>query len=148
MNEHCAICGCELHRTPDTYARATIKGRSHATRHHFIAERFLGRSSNRPGTQRKGAFAVSPWKLKGKSEVFCYECHEELLHNPVLLPEDIMLFAELVRLRGLSEDAKNEDRSKIAGRIALFHDVITRGLNVLHEEEAVRVKSSVPTNTA
>ena len=70
------------------------------------------------------------------------------MHNPVLLPEDIILFAKLVRLRGLSVDAKNEDRSKIAGRIALFHDVITRGLNVLHEEEVVRVKPNVLTNTA
>jgi hypothetical protein len=29
---------------------------------------------------------------------------------------------------------KPEDRSKIAGRIALFHEVITRGLKLLHDE--------------
>jgi hypothetical protein len=66
--------------------------------------------------------------------VLCYECHEELVHNPVLLPEDIKGFADLVRIRGLSEMVKTEDRSKIADRIALFHDVIARGLKILREE--------------
>jgi hypothetical protein len=147
MTEHCAICGCELHRTPGTYARPTIKGRSHATKHHFVAERFFGRSSNRPGTKTDGVFASSPWILEGKSEVFCYECHEELLHNPVLLPGDIALFAELARLRGLSENTKTEDRSRIAGRIELFHELISRGLKVLHEEEVARVKPNTPTSS-
>jgi hypothetical protein len=66
--------------------------------------------------------------------VFCYECHEELLHNPVLLPEDIARLADLVQLRGLSEERKTEDRSKIARRVVLFHEVIARGLKALHEE--------------
>ena len=68
--------------------------------------------------------------------MFCYECHEELLHNPVLLAEDIKCFAELVRIRNLSETAKTEDRSKIAGRIELFHDAIALGLKILHEAES------------
>jgi hypothetical protein len=72
--------------------------------------------------------------------MFCYECHEELLHNPVLLPEDVSRFADLVRLSGLSETVKNEDRSKIAGRVALFHDVIARGLKVLLEEEIAHAR--------
>jgi hypothetical protein len=85
-------------------------------------------------------FASCPWAHEGTVGVFCYECHEELLHNPILLPEDIARFAELVRIRDLSESVKTEDRSKIAGRIALFHEVITRGLKVLHDEEAERAK--------
>jgi len=60
--------------------------------------------------------------------VFCYECHEELLHNPVLLPEDVERFADLVRSRQLAEDKKPTDRKKIAGRVALLHEVIARGL--------------------
>jgi len=131
----CAICGCELHRTRDTYARPTIEGRSHATKHHFVAERLFGRSSNRRGTKTEGMFTSCPWGHEGESEVFCFECHEELLHNPVLLPEDVARFADLVRMRDLSEKVKTEDRSKIAGRVALFHDAITRGLKILHEEE-------------
>jgi hypothetical protein len=135
MPETCAICGCELHRRPNTYARPTIEGRSHATSHHFIAERFFGRSITRRGTQTDGVFTSCPWGHEGESAVFCYECHEELLHNPVLLPEGIARFAELVRTRGLSEQVKTEARSKLAGRVVLFHDVITRGLRILHEED-------------
>jgi hypothetical protein len=71
---------------------------------------------------------------ESESDVFCYECHEELLHNPVLLPEDIALFAELVRLRCLSEGQKTSDRSKIAGRIALFHEVIELGLKTMRSK--------------
>jgi hypothetical protein len=141
MAEHCAICGCEVGRTRDTYARPTVEGRSGASRHHYVAERFFGRSSNRRGTKTDGMFTSSPGGHEGESAVFCYECHEELLHNPVLLPEDIKLFAELVRMRDLSEQLKTEDRSKIAGRVALFHDVITRGLQILLDEEIQRARS-------
>ncbi len=86
-------------------------------------------------------FASCPWGHEGESEVFCYECHEELLHNPVLLPEDFVRFAELVRMRGLSEKTKTENRSKLAGRVVLLRDVISRGLKVLHEEETERAKN-------
>jgi hypothetical protein len=144
MAEYCAICSCKLHRTPGTYARATIEGRSHATKHHFVAERFFGRCSNRSGTKTLGVFDSCPWRFEGKSEIFCYECHEELLHNPVLLPEDMKLFAELVRVRNLSEDLKTGDRIKIAGRIALLHEVIAEGLNVLREKEALSSKQCAP----
>ena len=136
MSELCAICGCELLRVPDAYARPTIAGRSGASKHHFVAERFFGRSANRRGTKTVGMFAACPWGHEGKSDLFCYECHEELLHNPVLLPDDIKRLADLVRIRDLSETAKTEDRSKIAGRIELFHDAIALGLKMLHERES------------
>jgi hypothetical protein len=134
MIEECAICGCQLHRTRDTYAGATIEGRSHASKHHFVAERFFGRSNNRRGTKTTGILAFCPWGHEGESGLFCYECHEELLHNPVLLPEDVALLAQLVRMRSLSEEVKSEDRSKIAGRVSLFHEVIARGLKSLLDE--------------
>jgi hypothetical protein len=77
---------------------------------------------------------VCPWDHERKTGVFCYECHEELLHNPVLLPQDVERFAELVKLRRLSERNKGAQRHRIAGRIRLFHEVIDRGLDVLLEE--------------
>lgn len=125
--EICAICGCLLHRDGD-YAKPSLKGRSHATKHHYIPERFFGRSKNRKGTQRKPIFDTCPWDFEGKTAVFCYECHEELLHNPVMLPDDINAFSKLVQLMGLSENKKTEDRTKIAGRIKLMHKIISRGL--------------------
>ena len=64
------------------------------------------------------------------------------MHNPVLLPDDIARFAQLVRLRGLSEKIKPENRLQIAGRIALFHEVISRGLQLLLEEETNAIEPS------
>jgi hypothetical protein len=141
MAEHCAICGCELHRTPSAYGDATIEGRSGASKHHFVPERFFGRSANRAGTKAEGIFSSCPWGYERKSDLFCYECHELLLHNPVLLPEDIASFAELVRIRNLTEEVKPADHSKIASRIVLFHEVITRGLQILTKEESERANS-------
>lgn len=135
MNECCAICGCQLRRKKDTYARPDIEGRSHATRHHYVAERYFGRSRNRPATKTEGIFLSCPWGYEGATGVFCYECHEELLHNPVLLPQDIARLAELVRKRGLAEEKKSDDRSKIAGRVILLHDVVARGLADLNSED-------------
>lgn len=134
MTETCAICGCNLHRTKGTYARPTAKGRSHASKHHYVAERFLGRSGNRRATQREEIFGVCPWDLETPTDVFCYDCHEELLHNPVFLPKDIARFARLVRGRSLHEETKPQSKDKIAGRIELLHEVIDRGLAALNEE--------------
>jgi hypothetical protein len=134
MVERCAICNCVLHRTAGTYARPTPEGRSHATKHHFVAERFFGRSSNRRGTLTAGVFQACPWGHEGETAVFCYECHEELLHNPVLLPEDIKLFASIVKHLNLSEEQKIEDRSKLGDRIKLLHEALSRGLTSLAQE--------------
>jgi hypothetical protein len=131
-NERSALCGCKVHRRGG-YATPTIEGRAHATEHHFVAERFFGRSSNRRGEQRERLFETCPWGIEGQRSVYCYECHEELLHNPVFTPADIQRFAGLVRRRGLSEDEKPASRVKLAGRVELFHEVIQAGLQALHE---------------
>jgi hypothetical protein len=130
MSETCAICGCDLHRDGE-YAKPTVKGRSHATRHHFVAERFFGRSANRRGTQRLPIFEKCPWGVEKQSAVFCYECHEELIHNPVFLPQDVEKFAALVKARGFGEQQKLNSREKIAGRIQLFREVIQAGIDKL-----------------
>lgn len=131
MNENCAICKCQLHRTKNTYARPSVEGRSHATRHHYVAERFFGRSSNRRGTITEPVFKDCPWGQEGNTVVFCYECHEELIHNPVFLPIDIEKFAQLVQQRGLTELEKRDNRIGIAERIKLMHEVIAAGLSTL-----------------
>ena len=136
MNENCAICGCPLHRTKNTYANPTPEGRSHASKHHYIPERFFGRSKNRRGTQREKIFDKCPWGYEGETAVFCYDFHEELLHNPVLLPEDIKRLADIVQSRGFAEDKKTESREKIAGRIMLFREVIKRGLQQIEKERS------------
>jgi hypothetical protein len=140
MVERCAICNCVLHRKAGAYARPTPEGRGHATKHHLVAERFFGRSSNRRGTLTEGVFQSCPWNHEGKTAVFCYECHEELLHNPVLLQEDIERLAYLVKQLGLNEEQKTADRSKLGGRIKLLHDALARGLQSLSQEHEERRK--------
>src|SRR4051794_35889747 len=119
MAEQCSICGCALHRNGE-HAPPTIMGGSQATEHHYVAERFFGRSSNRRGTERSRLFVACPWGLESKCDVYCYECHEEVLHNPVFTPNDIASFAALVARRGLSEQEKTENRDKLAGRVRLL----------------------------
>lgn len=133
--ERCGICGCELNRSGN-YATPTPEGRSHATAHHYVAERFFGRSANRKGGRRDSVFNTCPWGHEGEKGVFCYECHEELIHNPVFLPDDIVRFAELVAQRGLLESTKPESRDKLAGRIRLLHEVIARGIDTLAKEDS------------
>ncbi len=137
MNEKCEICGCPIHRDGG-YAEPTAGGRSHATKHHHVAERFFGRSANRRGTTRDAIFAECPWDAEGTTSTFCYECHEELIHNPVFLPEDIQRLAELVKARGLAEVEKTDDRSRLAGRIKLLHEVIETGLKQMAEQSPAR----------
>ena len=139
----CAICGCSIHRG-GKYAVPTIEGRSHATRHHYVAERLFGRSATRKGEQREPIFKDCPWGLEKQSLEFCYECHEELLHNPVFLPADICRFAELVRLRNLDESEKTASKDKIARRIELLHEVIEEGVKALLVAE--RAKPSPRSN--
>ena len=134
--KRCAVCGCVLSQVDGTYGMPTVAGRSHLSKHHYVAERFFGRSKNRPGTKTVGIFTKygCPWLKeteKKKRDIFCFECHEELLHNPVLLPVDIARFAELAQIRGLTEVTKPRDRTRIAKRVVLFHEVIARGLEVV-----------------
>jgi len=127
MIERCELCGCQLHRAGG-YAAPSVHGRAHATRHHYVAERFFGRSKNRRGRQRERVFTKCPWDLEGKSSVYCYDCHELLLHNPVLLPNDIERLREIIVARGYGERTKERGYRKLAGRIRLLHDVIDAGL--------------------
>lgn len=132
--ETCALCGCKLNRSGE-YATQTVQGRSHATQHHYVAERFFGRSANHKGKVLESTFKDCPWSVEGQTAVFCYECHEMILHNPVLLPEDIAGLADLVRKRKLNEDEKTEDRTKLAGRIQLLHKVIQAGITALADNK-------------
>lgn len=66
--------------------------------------------------------------MEGKSAVFCYDCGEVLLHNPVFLPEDVEGFARLVKDRELNEAVKSESTEKLAGRIKLLQEVISKGI--------------------
>jgi len=117
--ERCAICGCRLNRGGE------YGDPSHASGHHYVARRFFKKKKDDP------IFKNCPWTLEKPIEIFCFDCHEQLLHNPVLLREDIERFRKLVELKGLSQSEKEPSRDKIAGRIKLLHKVIAAGLEAL-----------------
>ena len=131
--ERCALCGCRVHRKGE-YGKPTLKGRSHATSHHYVAERYFGRSGNRPGTEVERIFQKDPWGMEGKTGIFCYDCGEVLLHNPVLLPEDISKLSELYRLKNVNEDDKADNMLKYRERITLFHEIMQKGLDMVLTE--------------
>jgi hypothetical protein len=130
MVERCDLCGCRLHRG-GSYAARSVLGRSHASKHHYVAERFFGRSKNRRGSQRERVFAKCPWGLEGEISVYCYDCHELLLHNPVFLPNDIERLREIILAHGYGERRKERGYKKLAGRIRLLHEVIDPGLTTV-----------------
>jgi len=69
--------------------------------------------------------------LEGECDVFCYECHEILLHNPVFTRENILDFADLVNQKQLNEVQKTRSNEKLRGRVRLLHEVIELGLRAL-----------------
>lgn len=76
-----------------------------------------------------------PGDLEGKTVVLCYDCHEELIQNPVFLSKDIEKFKKLVKFRKLAENEKPEDKKKLAGRIELLNEVIEAGIEKLLKKE-------------
>lgn len=134
LKTDCQICGCLLSRENGVYGQPTPSGRSHGTRHHFIAERFFGRTTNKRNSKANPIFADEDYQEYARqTETFCYECHEELLHNPIFLRKDIDKFAELTKKRHCAEtgQVKTEKREKIGQRIKLLNEVISKGLDEL-----------------
>lgn len=132
MEERCALCDCSLHHESGT---SGVPRWSEATESYFVAERFFGRSSTRPGTIKDPVFIKCPWGMERQTVLMCYECSEVMLHNPVILPGDVRRFAELVALRGLSEVVKTPDRSRLIGRVKLLQEVIAAGIKAVLESE-------------
>ena len=137
--KHCAICGCELNRKSKVYGEDNQDGRSHASEHHYVAKRFFGHSKTSKGKlPRKPIFnsknCPPQWEDK-KVGILCYDCHEELLHNPVFLASDIKQFAKLVELMNLNENDKPKSKDKIKGRIVLLHEVIEKGIKAILRAE-------------
>ena len=127
MKDRCNICGCKLEQSGKY---ATFEGRAHPSRHHHVAQRFL-KTIDKNGNEFQPIFSKCPWEIEKKTVVLCYECHEELIQNPVFLPKDIENFKQLVKFRKLAENEKPENRKKLAGRIKLLNEVIETGIEKL-----------------
>jgi len=70
--------------------------------------------------------------------VFCYECQEILLHNPVFTRENILALADLVKQDHLDEPKKNRTNEKLGGRVRLLHEVIELGLRAVKDKSGCK----------
>ena len=57
-----------------------------------------------------------------------------MIHNPILLPEDIKKLAEIVKRKKLNENTKPGHRKKIGQRIRLFQEIISIGIHKKYNE--------------
>lgn len=58
-----------------------------------------------------------------------------MLHNPVILPEDIDRLATIIRAKGLNEDTKSDSKDKLAARIMLLQDIIHKGIDAVSNQD-------------
>ena len=130
---NCGLCGCVIQNNGG-YAEPTVDGRSHRTKHHYVAERFFGRSNNRRGEIREGIFSVEELDIKPKFGEYCYDCHEELLHNPIILKSEMDKLAEIFKIIGANEDVKTERKDKLKQRIITLKEVIRKGIDICLSE--------------
>jgi hypothetical protein len=131
----CDICNCQ--GLWPIEGRHTPAGRSQLTHRNVVARTLFGRNRKTGWKDPvQPVFEEDPWDNGWESRFVCLECRDELLGQPVLLPWDMARLSSLIRQAGFAEDVRTTDRSKMAGRVSLFHEVISRGLDVLMEERA------------
>ncbi len=119
MAATCVLCRTELVQGGDGSGKDTDEGMRHFSTHHRLAKRW----------QDKKCLDLEAIKEKLRSSddelVLCFFCHEEMLHNPILLPgvettlaevftrkdraERLMVFAEIIRIG--AEAYKEQDRA-------------------------------------
>ena len=111
MAATCVLCGTELveGNVDYFYGTNTDKGMRHLSTHHRLADRLEKFLALDTITEKLCSGAGMDDKL-----VLCFFCHEEMLHNPILLPgvettlakafaskdraERLMVFAEIIRI--------------------------------------------------
>mgnify|MGYP001619825991 CR=1 FL=1 len=124
---NCGLCGCALLRM-GKYGEDNALGRCFPSEHHLVAKRFYGKNKNK----RSKILDDDDFKKFSNEKIkLCYDCHEELLHNPVLSPDNMKGFKELVRKKHWDERNKKDGKEKIRGRIKLLQEIIDKGINIM-----------------
>ena len=93
--DHCMLCGIEF--TSGAYA--TENGRYNRSEHHLFPTRF----EKYHISQRSLAKKLNVESQDFDSVHLCYECHEELLHNPVFTTKMIKELSHLMRGKSLED---------------------------------------------
>ena len=115
-SNHCMLCGTKF-STKGVYA--TKNGQYNRSEHHLFPARFKKYHIS----QRSLAKKLNVESRDFDSVHLCYECHEELLHNPVFTTKMIKELSHLMRGKSLEDKV-----------ITLFH-VIELGIR-----EAIKEK--------
>ena len=93
--DHCMLCGIEF--TSGAYA--TENGRYNRSEHHLFPLRFKKYRIS----QRSLAKKLNVETQDFDSVHLCYECHEELLHNPVFTTKMIEELSHLMKGKRLED---------------------------------------------
>ncbi len=109
----CQLCNIELQEGNQNNIYGTDEGMNHISRHHLFPKRFKDYFTN---DEIKEIFQIETPQIV---ENFCYECHEEVLHNLVLNREIIDKLSKLFE----GKDKKT--------RIMIFHEIIKLGLEAI-----------------
>jgi len=106
----CQLCKAELQEGNRNNTYGTDGGMNHISRHHLFPKRFRNYFTD---DEIKQIFQIEPPMVLGE---FCYECHEEVLHNLVLNREIIDKLSKLFE----GKDKKT--------RIIIFHQIFKLGI--------------------
>jgi len=94
--DHCVLCGIKF-STKGVYA--TESGRYNRSEHHLFPTRFKKYRIS----QRSLAKKLNVGTQDFDSVHLCYECHEELLHNPVFTTKMIKELSHLMKGKSLED---------------------------------------------
>ena len=95
--DYCMLCGTKF-STKGIYATKTKNGRHHRGEHHLFPARFEKHFS-----QRSLAKKLNVETQSLDSIYLCYDCHEELLQNPVFTTKMIKELSYLMKGKSLED---------------------------------------------
>ena len=112
MKKKCLICGVELVEGNPNNKYGTFEGRNYISRHHLFPQRFQKYFQE---NEVLNIFGIT--KFNERAE-FCYDCHEEMIHNLILNKEILEKLNEKMNGKNLKE------------RIQIFHEIFKKGLGI------------------
>jgi uncharacterized CHY-type Zn-finger protein len=119
--DHCMLCGIEFPKT-GVYAEKTESGQHYRAEHHLIPKRF----EKYHISQRSLAKKLNVGTQDFVPVYLCYECHEELLQNPVFTTEMIKELSHLIKGKSLED------------KVVILSHVIELGIREAIKEEEIK----------
>ncbi|HEY9205431.1 MAG TPA: hypothetical protein VIO58_05870 [Candidatus Methanoperedens sp.] len=112
----CQLCKTPLKEGNLGYAYGTSEGLTHLSRHHIFPKRLKKYFTN---DEIQKIFHIDN---PSSSMVFCYECHEEILHNIILNDSMVAMLSTLL------------DRKDKKTKIKIIHEILKKGIEEYSKE--------------